>query len=689
MTQRWATRSLGIACRIYAPVGGHEDLLAYLVRRLLGKRRQHVVRQPAGRRRGARRRARRRSGGSACEGASRSAIRAFLRRRSFSAASGAIRWASRSTIARRCDALSRRDERRAGVIRSAAPLVERQSGGQARRARSPIPPIAGAWWAKSSKPAKRRCEKRSRRQAARRRPGMRWAAKRARKFSSARPISSSSVAREAHGAHRARGGPHHSRRAVGAARGGGFLALLRGARARRFRAPARAARPDRRAQHARRCAAAASSPASARGTSRSRSSRARSRRRSPPATPSIAKPAEQTPLVAHEAVRLLHEAGVPADVLHFLPGAGETVGATLVRDPRIAGVAFTGSTETARAINAALAAREGPIVPFIAETGGLNAMIVDFDRAARAGGGRRAALRLRQRGPALLGAARALPAGRHRGQDASPCSRARIAELRVGDPMRIETDVGPDHRRARAERARSACAAHGARGKAHRRGEARARDCAAAASSRPCCSRSNACAARARGVRARSSTSCASRATGSTESARRSTPRATASRSACTPHRCHGGRRVARGCASATSMSIASQIGAVVGVQPFGGEGLVRHGTESRRPALSAALRRRARALGQHRGRRRQRRAVCARLGASDACEKTEHLSHTCHCRAFPAIQGNALSRLWPLDARHKAGHDSHVIADHPLSINTHRLMRLDEADVGARLRAA
>jgi RHH-type proline utilization regulon transcriptional repressor/proline dehydrogenase/delta 1-pyrroline-5-carboxylate dehydrogenase len=90
----------------------------------------------------------------------------------------------------------------------------------------------------------------------------------------------------------------------------------------------------------------------------------------------VAKPAEQTPLVAGHAVRLLHEAGVPVDALHLIPGDG-AVGAALVRDPRVAGVAFTGSTEVARTINRALASAPGPIVPLIAETGGINAMIVD------------------------------------------------------------------------------------------------------------------------------------------------------------------------------------------------------------------------------------------------------------------------------------------------------------------------
>src|SRR5580704_86794 len=90
----------------------------------------------------------------------------------------------------------------------------------------------------------------------------------------------------------------------------------------------------------------------------------------------VAKPAEQTPLIAAEAIRLLHEAGVPASALQLLPGEGH-IGATLVAQAGIAGVVFTGSTEVARAINRSLAAKDGPIVPLIAETGGINAMIVD------------------------------------------------------------------------------------------------------------------------------------------------------------------------------------------------------------------------------------------------------------------------------------------------------------------------
>lgn len=92
--------------------------------------------------------------------------------------------------------------------------------------------------------------------------------------------------------------------------------------------------------------------------------------------PVLAKPAEQTPITAYLTTRLLHEAGVPPDVLHLLPGAGD-IGAMLVKDTRVQGVAFTGSNETAWHIQRGLTDRRGAIVPFIAETGGMNAMIVD------------------------------------------------------------------------------------------------------------------------------------------------------------------------------------------------------------------------------------------------------------------------------------------------------------------------
>ncbi len=92
--------------------------------------------------------------------------------------------------------------------------------------------------------------------------------------------------------------------------------------------------------------------------------------------PVLAKPAGQTPITAFIAVELLHAAGIPIDVLHLLPGAG-AIGEQLVRNPRVRGVAFTGSNATAYRIQMALAERRGEIVPFVAETGGINAMIAD------------------------------------------------------------------------------------------------------------------------------------------------------------------------------------------------------------------------------------------------------------------------------------------------------------------------
>ncbi|MGX5635994.1 bifunctional proline dehydrogenase/L-glutamate gamma-semialdehyde dehydrogenase PutA [Brevundimonas diminuta ATCC 11568] len=91
----------------------------------------------------------------------------------------------------------------------------------------------------------------------------------------------------------------------------------------------------------------------------------------------VAKPAEQTPLIAAEAVRLYYKAGLNPDLLALVPGRGETVGAALTNHPGVDGVAFTGGTDTANAINRGLAARPGAIIPFIAETGGLNGMFVD------------------------------------------------------------------------------------------------------------------------------------------------------------------------------------------------------------------------------------------------------------------------------------------------------------------------
>jgi RHH-type transcriptional regulator, proline utilization regulon repressor / proline dehydrogenase / delta 1-pyrroline-5-carboxylate dehydrogenase len=91
----------------------------------------------------------------------------------------------------------------------------------------------------------------------------------------------------------------------------------------------------------------------------------------------LAKPAEQTPAIALAAVKLLHEHGIPADALQLLHGPGETVGAALVAQPGVAGVVFTGSTQVAKIIQRALAAKDGPVAQLIAETGGINAMLVD------------------------------------------------------------------------------------------------------------------------------------------------------------------------------------------------------------------------------------------------------------------------------------------------------------------------
>ncbi len=155
----------------------------------------------------------------------------------------------------------------------------------------------------------------------------------------------------------------------------------------------------------------------------------------------VAKPAEQTPLIAAEAVRLLHEAGVPAFALHLLPGDGR-IGAALAAHPDIAGVVFTGSTEVARAINRALAAKDGPIVPLIAETGGINAMIVDatalpeqvaddvVTSAFRSAGQRCSALRLLFVQDDVADRMIEMIAGAAR-------------ELTIGDPRDIATQIGP------------------------------------------------------------------------------------------------------------------------------------------------------------------------------------------------------------------------------------------------------
>jgi len=155
-----------------------------------------------------------------------------------------------------------------------------------------------------------------------------------------------------------------------------------------------------------------------------------------------AKPAEQTPLTAAAAVRLLHAAGIPGDVLHLLPGTGEAVGAPLVADPRIAGVAFTGSTETARRINLELARRPGPIVPFIAETGGQNAMIVDSSALAEQVVADVLTSAFDSAGQ-RCSAARLLYVQADIADHLLEMLTGAMAELQIGDPALLSTDVGP------------------------------------------------------------------------------------------------------------------------------------------------------------------------------------------------------------------------------------------------------
>ena len=156
----------------------------------------------------------------------------------------------------------------------------------------------------------------------------------------------------------------------------------------------------------------------------------------------IAKPAEQTPRIGFQSIKILHACGVPADAAICVIGDGETIGAPLVADPRIAGVAFTGSVETAKRINQALASRDGPIVPLIAETGGANAMIVDASAlpeqvvddvlvsAFQSAGQRCSAQRI------LFVDAGCAPR-------VTALLRGALAELKVGDPAEPDTDIGP------------------------------------------------------------------------------------------------------------------------------------------------------------------------------------------------------------------------------------------------------
>jgi RHH-type proline utilization regulon transcriptional repressor/proline dehydrogenase/delta 1-pyrroline-5-carboxylate dehydrogenase len=156
----------------------------------------------------------------------------------------------------------------------------------------------------------------------------------------------------------------------------------------------------------------------------------------------IAKPAGQTPLIAALAVDLMHQAGIPKDVVQLAPGSGRIVGGTLTAHPLLSGVVFTGSTETARMINRTLAERDGPIIPFVAETGGQNAMIVDssalpeqvtrdvISSAFQSAGQRCSALRVLFVQEDVADGMIKMIAGA-------------MEALRVGDPADLATDVGP------------------------------------------------------------------------------------------------------------------------------------------------------------------------------------------------------------------------------------------------------
>lgn len=156
----------------------------------------------------------------------------------------------------------------------------------------------------------------------------------------------------------------------------------------------------------------------------------------------LAKPAESTPLIAAFAVRLLHRAGIPADVLHLLPGSAREIGASLINDSRVAGVAMTGSVQTGHLIHRALAQKSGPIVPLIAETGGQNVMLVDssalpeqvvqdiLTSSFQSAGQRCSALRVLLLQDEVADKTLEMLAGA-------------MQELQVGDPSRLATDVGP------------------------------------------------------------------------------------------------------------------------------------------------------------------------------------------------------------------------------------------------------
>ena len=156
----------------------------------------------------------------------------------------------------------------------------------------------------------------------------------------------------------------------------------------------------------------------------------------------LAKPAEATPLVAALAVRVLHEAGVPRAALQFLPGPGGTVGRALSECPGVDGVAFTGSTDTARAIHAAMAEHLPPAAPLIAETGGINAMVVDSTALPEQAVADAVASAFQSAGQ-RCSALRVLCVQEDVADAFTEMLVGAMAELHVGDPWDPTTDVGP------------------------------------------------------------------------------------------------------------------------------------------------------------------------------------------------------------------------------------------------------
>ncbi|EQD31122.1 bifunctional proline dehydrogenase/pyrroline-5-carboxylate dehydrogenase, partial [mine drainage metagenome] len=318
----------------------------------------------------------------------------------------------------------------------------------------------------------------------------------------------------------------------------------------------------------------------------------------------IAKPAEQATLIGHAMTRLLREAGVPATVLQFLPGDGSTVGAALTGDARVAGVAFTGGTDTAWAINRALAARDAPIATLIAETGGQNALIADssalpeqlvkdaiasaFDSAGQ-----------------RCSAARVLFVQTDIADKVLTMLAGAMAELKLGDPGLLSTDIGP----VIDQDALDALNAHAAR----MQHEARL---IAEVTLPAGCAHGSFFAPRAYEISGidvlqrevfgpvlhvvRWQADQLDAVIAAINAAGYGLTLGIHSRIDATIE------RISRGVRAGNCYVNRNQIGAVVGVQPFGGEGLSGTGSQGRRAALPAALHDRARDQRQHHRRRRQ-----------------------------------------------------------------------------------